>query len=129
MTHAFSYLELHSEAPAKVKGFYTELFGWKMSDTPTPMGTYTEIKPESGLEGGLIKNMLRGAPAWIVYVAVDDVCAATAHAKTLGAEILGEVGGEVPGVEELVQPGARPGRRRVRPVSECVVRLFINETC
>ncbi len=97
MSHSFSYLELHSEDPARAKVFYAELFGWKMSDTPTPVGAYTEIHPDGGLEGGMLKSMIGGAPAWIVYVAVDDVRAASARAKTLGAQLLGEVG-EVPGV-------------------------------
>ena len=97
MSHPFSYLELHSDDPARAKVFYSELFGWKMSDTPTPVGPYTELHPGEGLEGGLLKSMLRGAPAWIVYMAVPDVRAATARARSLGAEILAEVG-EVPGV-------------------------------
>ena len=97
MSHSFSYCELHSEDPARAKAFYTELFGWKTSETPTPGGPYTEIHAGEGLEGGLIKNMLKGAPAWIVYIKVEDVRAATTRARTLGAEIVAEVG-EVPGV-------------------------------
>ena len=97
MSHAFSYCELHSEDPSRAKAFYRELFGWKMDDSPTPVGTYTEIHTGQGLEGGLMKSMLKGAPAWIVYIAVEDVRAETERARTLGAEVLGEVG-EVPGV-------------------------------
>jgi predicted enzyme related to lactoylglutathione lyase len=97
MTHSFSYCELHSDDPARAKAFYTELFGWKSSDTPTPYGAYTEIQTGEGLEAGLLKNMLKGSPAWIVYVQVDDVRAHTQRAQSLGAEILAEVG-EVPGV-------------------------------
>ena len=97
MTHSFSYLELHSDDPARAKGFYAELFGWTMSDTPIPLGTYTEIKPPGGLEAGLMQNLLRGAQAWVVYVAVDDLEKSTARARALGAEVLAEPG-EVPGV-------------------------------
>jgi uncharacterized protein len=97
MSHSFSYCELHSENPSRAKAFYAELFGWKMSDSPSPVGTYTEIKPESGLEGGMLQSLLQGAPAWIVYISVEDVRASTARAKALGAAVLGEIG-EVPGV-------------------------------
>jgi predicted enzyme related to lactoylglutathione lyase len=97
MTHAFTYCELHSEDPARSKAFYTELFNWKSSETPTPDGLYRQFHPSEGLEAGLTKNMLKGSPAWIVYVGVDDVRASTARAKSLGGEILAEVG-EVPGV-------------------------------
>ena len=67
MSHAFSYCELHSEDTGQ------------------------------GLEGGLMKSMLKGAPTWIVYIAVDDVHAHSERARALGTEGLGEVG-EVPGV-------------------------------
>jgi uncharacterized protein len=44
-----------------------------------------------------LQSMLKGAPAWIVYISVEDVRASTARARSLGAEVLGDVG-EVPGV-------------------------------
>jgi predicted enzyme related to lactoylglutathione lyase len=97
MTHTFSYCELHSDDPARAKKFYGELFGWSMSDTPIPTGTYTELKPPGGLEAGLMQNSLGGAQAWIVYVAVDDVRAATERARALGAEVLADPN-EVPNV-------------------------------
>jgi hypothetical protein len=61
-----------------------------------PMGTYTMIDAGDGTGGGIVKQMTPGAPsAWLPYVLVDDIKAATALAKDLGATVLHEVD-EVP---------------------------------
>ena len=51
--------------------------------------TYTMIQPGDGTGGGLRKQSVPGAPsAWLAYVLVDDVKAATEKAKSLGAKVL-----------------------------------------
>jgi predicted enzyme related to lactoylglutathione lyase len=60
--------------------------------------TYTMIKVGEGTGGGLMKNPMPGAPSsWVPYVLVDDVRAATAKAKSLGATLMKDVS-EVPGM-------------------------------
>jgi len=54
MPNPFTYCELHTPNTAEAKTFYTRLFGWSMNDLTTPGGTYTEIKPGEGIEGGLM---------------------------------------------------------------------------
>ena len=74
---------------AKSKTFYGKLFDWKLEDMPVGDMTYTMIKVGEGTGGGMMKTPIPGAPsAWMAYVLVDDVKAATAKAKSLGANVM-----------------------------------------
>src|SRR5262245_61961232 len=97
VTHPFAYCEVHSREPARAREFYAKMFAWKMNDTPIPIGTYTELHPGEGLEGGLSPTQLPGQSVWLVYVRVPDVRRATDQARALGAEVLHDVS-EVPNV-------------------------------
>ena len=99
MANPFVHVELSTTDPAKAKSFYSQLFDWKLEDTEMgPDMTYTMIQPGEGTGGGLMKQMMPGAPSsWLAYVVVDDVKAATAKAKSLGAAVLKDVS-EVPGM-------------------------------
>lgn len=99
MANPFVHVELNTTDPHKAKGFYGQLFDWKMEDMDMgPGGTYTMINPGDGTGGGLWKNPVPGAPSmWLAYVIVDDVKAATAKAKSLGAQVMKETQ-EVPGM-------------------------------
>ena len=98
MANPFVHVELNTTDVAKAKSFYGALFDWKLQDMPSPGGTYTIIEVGQGTGGGLMKHPVPGAPSmWLAYVLVDDVRAATARAKSLGATILEDVS-EVPGM-------------------------------
>jgi uncharacterized protein len=90
MPNPFVHVELSTTDPEKAKTFYGQLFAWTMEDMPMGPGvTYTMIQPGGGTGGGLMKQMMPGAPsAWLAYVDVDDVSKATARAKSLGATVL-----------------------------------------
>jgi hypothetical protein len=98
MDNPFVHVELNTTDVGKAKTFYGSLFSWKLEDMDMgPMGTYTMIKPGSGTGGGMMKHPMPGAPsAWLAYVQVDDIGAATNQAKSLGATIIRDVT-EVPG--------------------------------
>jgi uncharacterized protein len=54
--------------------------------------TYTLINVGEGTPGGMMKQMIPGAPSsWLAYVQVDDIRAATDKAKSLGAVIMRDV--------------------------------------
>ena len=54
--------------------------------------TYTMINVGEGTGGGMMTHPMPGAPsAWLPYVLVDDIAAATAKAKSLGATIIRDV--------------------------------------
>ena len=92
MPNPFVHLELNSTDIDKAKTFYTSLFDWKLEDMPMPGMTYTTIAPGAGPGGGLMQQMIPGAPSsWLAYVQVEDIAASTAKAKSLGAKIMRDV--------------------------------------
>ena len=99
MANPFVHVELNSTDPETAKAFYGKLFSWKLEDMPMgtqPGMTYTMISPGEGTGGGMMKQLMPGAPsAWLPYVDVSDVKAATEKAKSLGAKVMKDVS-EVP---------------------------------
>jgi uncharacterized protein len=92
MANPFVHVELNTTDPGSAKTFYGELFDWKMQDMPMPQGTYTMIEVGEGTGGGMMQQLMPGAPsAWLPYVAVDDIGAATQKAKSLGATVCKDV--------------------------------------
>jgi predicted enzyme related to lactoylglutathione lyase len=91
MANPFCHLELGSTDIAKAKTFYSSFFDWKLSDMDMGNGMiYTTFKPtDDSPGGGMMQQPMPGAPsAWLPYVLVDDVNAAAAKAKTLGAKVI-----------------------------------------
>lgn len=99
MANPFVHVELNTTDPAQAKAFYGKLFDWKLEDIPMgPGATYTMIGVGEGTGGGLMKHPMPGAPsAWLAYVSVDDIGAATQKAKSLGGSVAKDVT-EVPGM-------------------------------
>jgi uncharacterized protein len=92
MANPFVHVELNTIDVGKAKAFYGKLFDWKMQDMPMPHGSYTIINVGQGTGGGMMKQMIPGAPsAWLPYVMVDDIVAATQKAKSLGASVMKDV--------------------------------------
>jgi predicted enzyme related to lactoylglutathione lyase len=90
MPNPFVHVELNSTDLRRAKTFYGKLFDWKLQDMsmPSPVGTYTMIDVGKGTGGGMLKQLMPDSPsAWMPYVLVDDIEAATAKAEKLGAKI------------------------------------------
>jgi uncharacterized protein len=97
MANPFVHLELNSTNPKKAKAFYGKLFDWKLDDVPMPVGTYTMIDVGKGTGGGMMQQLIpEASSAWLPYVEVKDIDAATKKAKKLRAKIMKGVT-EVPG--------------------------------
>jgi uncharacterized protein len=104
MANPFVHVELSTTDVAKAKTFYGKLFDWKLEDVPIGDSTYTMVRVGEGTGGGLMKQPIPGAPsAWLAYVQVDDLEAATSKAKSLGAKVMQEEV-EVMGVVEVAEP-------------------------
>ena len=90
MANPFVHVELGTTDPDKAKSFYRSLFDWQLNDVDMGGGmTYTLINVGEGTGGGMMKHPMEGAPStWLPYVLVDDIAAATAKARSLGANIL-----------------------------------------
>src|SRR6266540_1775582 len=94
MPNPFVHVELNTTNVSKAKSFYGKLFDWKLTDlpSPTPGGDYTMIKVGKGTGGGMMKQMIPGASsAWLPYVLVKDIDAATKKAKKLRAKVIKDV--------------------------------------
>lgn len=93
MANPFVHVELNTTDLSKAKDFYGKLFDWKLEDMPMgAMGTYTTIGVGGGTGGGMMTHPMPGQPSfWLSYVNVDDIKAATAKAKSLGANIIRDV--------------------------------------
>jgi uncharacterized protein len=102
MANPFVHVELNTQDVTKAKSFYQSLFAWSLNDVDMGDGmTYTMIDVGEGTGGGMMKHPMPGAPSmWLPYVLVDDIVAATAKAKSLGATIVRDVM-EVPGAGSL----------------------------
>lgn len=112
MPNPFVHVELTTTDPGKAKSFYGKLFDWELEDMPMPDGAdavYTMIKVGEGTGGGLLKHPMPDAPSmWVPYVLVDDLEAATAKAKSLGATVVKEMT-EVPGMGSFTIVGDPTG--------------------
>jgi len=93
MANAFVHVELNTTDVEKSKAFYGKLFEWKLEDMQMGDGlAYTMIGVGKGTGGGIMKHPTPGAPStWLAYVEVADIKAATAKAKSLGANVLKDV--------------------------------------
>jgi len=93
MANPFVHVELNSTDLDKAKSFYRSLFDWQLNDVDMGGGmTYTLINVGEGTGGGMMKQMIPGAPSsWLAYVQVDDIRAATDKAKSLGATVMRDV--------------------------------------
>jgi uncharacterized protein len=93
MANPFVHIELATTDVGKAKSFYQALFDWKLDEMDMGGGMiYTMIDVGEGTGGGMMQHPMPGQPsAWLAYVNVDDVTAATATAKSLGATIVRDV--------------------------------------
>lgn len=93
MGNPFVHVELATTDLGAAKTFYQALFDWTLEDTDVGGGmTYTMINVGEGTGGGMMKHPMPGTPsAWLPYVLVADIAAATDKARSLGATIIRDV--------------------------------------
>jgi predicted enzyme related to lactoylglutathione lyase len=98
-----SWHELATTDHVAAFSFYQNLFGWHVvndMDMGPGMGTYRMFAPQESKDafGGMYTKPAQqpGPPAWLPYIKVADVKAATGRAKSLGAQIV-HGPAEVPG--------------------------------
>jgi uncharacterized protein len=97
MANPVVHLELNTTDVSKARAFYGALFDWKPEDV-SGLSTYSMLGAGRGTAGGMLRHPAACASsAWLAYVMVDDIAAATEKAKLLGATLMQDVT-EVPGV-------------------------------
>jgi predicted enzyme related to lactoylglutathione lyase len=84
MSNTFVWFHNSSDKPTDSIAFYEKLLGWKASDGPPGMvmlasgaAPFAAVMPKKGK-----------VAAWVPYVQVDSVAAATKQAAKLGAEVV-----------------------------------------
>jgi predicted enzyme related to lactoylglutathione lyase len=92
------HFELMSQDPAKLAGFYAELFGWKIQHMPEMNYRIVETGGEGGINGGIFKpeHDVPSPGGTLFYIAVDDLAAYRKRIVAAGGKIR---------VEEQVVPG------------------------
>ena len=98
----FCWIDLGTTDVAGAKAFYRELFGWDTEDVPAGDGTYTLCRRRGRDVAGIHRHTEEEGIAWGSSIAVDDVDAATARARELGATVLMEPA-DLPGVARMAQ--------------------------
>ncbi len=93
MPNQFVHVELNTQDVAKAKSFYRSMFAWTLKDVDMGGGMiYTMINVGDGTGGGMMQHPMPNEPSmWLPYVLVDDIVAATAKAKSLGATVIRDV--------------------------------------
>ena len=88
MANAVVHFEIGSADSAKLRSFYTSLFGWQF-DTTDP--SYGVLDQTDGGIGGGIMQVREDMPSYVtVYVAVDDLPVTLARVEELGgARVVG----------------------------------------
>jgi predicted enzyme related to lactoylglutathione lyase len=95
----FCWDELMTPDPAAARAFYTRLFGWQSKEMQMPGGSYVVCEQGGRQVCGLMATP-PGAPekpAWLAYVAVEDVDASAARAESLGAQVVAPPS-DIPGI-------------------------------
>ena len=92
MGNPFVHVELSTQDLGAAKSFYQSMFDWTLKDQEIGGGmTYTMVEVGEGTGGGMEQHPMPGEPsAWLAYVMVDDIQAATEKARSLGAKIIRE---------------------------------------
>ena len=87
MANPFVHLELNTPDLGKGKAFYGAMFGWQFQDMDMgAAGVYSTFKPDDGPGGGMV-SMPGGTHAWLPYIGVEEIHAATEKARSLGANV------------------------------------------
>jgi len=100
-----SWYELYTTDAEAAKKFYTQIFGWRETETMDmgAMGKYQMFGRQWSL-GGMMnkpKEMGQAPNHWLLYFNVPDVHAAAAKVKALGGQVLNTM--EVPGGDWIAQ--------------------------
>lgn len=85
---SFCWAELATPDPDSAKKFYSEMFGWTWTDSPTPNGTYTIFEVDGNSAAAAYAPPPGVPPHWGVYFSVTSVDESAAKVTALGGKLL-----------------------------------------
>jgi len=98
MPNPFIHIELNTPHRRREKTLSARRFDGERKALPLPPGTagpgeiYTAINVGGGTGGGIMRQMMPGAPsAWLAYALTKDIRGSTDKAVSLGATLLKDV--------------------------------------
>jgi predicted enzyme related to lactoylglutathione lyase len=115
----FCWIELATTDQSAGKEFYSELFGWTISEFPMgPKDFYTTFEIDGRDVAAVYtlrpEQQARGVPAhWSLYVAVENADTAADRARGLGAKVIAEP------FDVYTSGGWQSCRTRQEPFSPC----------
>ena len=86
-THPVVHLELHTGDVAAARAFYAQLCGWRSERITSPHGSYLALDWGRELGGGIVESPAQRS-LWLPYVEVEQIAAATEHARGNGAAVV-----------------------------------------
>jgi predicted enzyme related to lactoylglutathione lyase len=99
MPNEVAHFEIYGDDPRKLAGFYGNLFGWKIQETPgmeywmihtVPTDDKGMPTKPGGINGGLMKRPMPDARAWMNYVTVQSLDEAVKKVRSLGGQVMRE---------------------------------------
>jgi predicted enzyme related to lactoylglutathione lyase len=81
------HLELRTRNLSRATAFYTRLFDWSVDAVEVGRSPYLILALAHGIEGGVVE-LADAEAAWLPYVEVPDVRAATARGERLGGAVM-----------------------------------------
>jgi predicted enzyme related to lactoylglutathione lyase len=90
MSNPFVFMDLRTGDPGRSRRFYSELFGWTITDVPAGPTVMPMFTGAEGAWGGFTPLAAddERRPQWIPYAPVPDLDAAVARATELGASVI-----------------------------------------
>ncbi len=97
MPNPVAHFEIYGDDPKKLAGFYKDLFGWQVSESPgmeywllrtvrtDEKGMPTEA---GGINGGVMKRPMPDARNWLNYVTVQSLDDTVKKAQSMGAAVV-----------------------------------------
>jgi uncharacterized protein len=86
MQTSVMFFEVLGQDPARLQGFFSELFGWRFEPTPG-MKYATTVPTGTGIAGG-VGEAMTGTGWSTFYVEVESVAETIARAEALGGPVL-----------------------------------------
>jgi predicted enzyme related to lactoylglutathione lyase len=90
MSYPFVFMDLRTTDREQSRSFYTDLFGWTVTDVPAGPATVPMFTGADGPWGGLTQLTEGGSrrPQWIPYASVSDLDRTVERAVELGATVV-----------------------------------------
>ena len=94
------HVEIVAEDYDRAAGFYSKVFGWRVTPAPVPDGyLLAETGPGQGIDGAIMSSRYQSQPT-IAWIEVDDLDATLEAVRGAGGTPVGEIQ-DLPGVGRL----------------------------